>query len=137
MRYAMLLTALLLPCGIQAGELKLEFHGKGIGGQPIRVGIYNSREQFGSEDKFFKSAIVTATGDSATVIIPDIPPGKYAVAAYADSNRNGKQDKNFFGKPTELYGFSNDARAMFGPPEYSEALFEVGPGMATQSIHLH
>ena len=134
--YIMFLTALLLSFSIQAAELKLEFHGKGIGGQPVLAGIYNSREQFGSKDKFFKSVIVTATGDSVTVIIPDVPPGKYAVAAYADSNQNGKQDKNFLGVPTEKYGFSNDARAMFGPPDYSEALFEVGSGTATQSIHL-
>jgi len=120
----------------QAGELKLEFHGKGISGQQIRAALYNSREQFSSEDKFFKSAIVTATGDSVTVIIPDVPPGRYAVAAYADSNNNGKQDTNFFGKPTELYGFSNDARAMFGPPDYSKAEFEVGSVMTMQSIHL-
>lgn len=136
MRYVLVLVALLLSFGIQAGELKLVFHGKGIEGQTVRAALYNSREQFGSEDKFFKSVIVTATGDSVTAIIPDVPAGKYAVAAYADSNNNGKQDTNFFGKPTELYGFSNDARAMFGPPDYAEALFEVGTGTAAQLIHL-
>jgi uncharacterized protein (DUF2141 family) len=116
--------------------LKLEFHGKGLAGQTIRAALYNSREQFGSEDKFFKAFVVAATGDSVAVSIADVPPGKYAVAAYADANGNGKQDTNFLGKPTEFYGFSNDARAMFGPPEYSEAVFEVGTGVVTQSIHL-
>ena len=136
MRYALFFAVLLAAFAVQAGELKLEFHGKGIAGKSIRVALYNSREQFGSEAKFFRSAIAMATGDDTTVIIPDVPPGKYAIAAYADLNGNGKQDMNFFGKPTEPYGFSNDARAMFGPPDYDEALFDVGAGTTTQSIQL-
>ena len=136
MRYGLILMAMLLSFGSRAGELKLELHGKGKAGQVVRAALYNSREQFGSEDKFFKPVIVTATGDSVTAIIADVPAGKYAVAAYVDSNNNGKQDTNFFGKPTEIYGFSNDARATFGLPDYSDALFEVGAGTAAQSIHL-
>lgn len=136
MKAALVLFMLSCATQAQAGELRLEIHGKGIAGQEVRVGVYNSREQFGSEEHYFKSAIVTASGDSVTVSIPDVPAGKYAVAAYADSNRNGKQDKNFFGKPTELYGFSNNARGTFGPPDFSEAAFEASAGTVSQSIQL-
>ena len=136
MGYAIFVLALLPVFSAQAGELKLEFHGKGLSGQAIRVAVYNSREQFGTEDKVYKSAVVVAESDIVTVTIADVATGKYAVAAYADANGNGMQDRNFLGKPTELYGFSNDARGMLGPPDYAEALFEVGAGVTMQSVHL-
>jgi uncharacterized protein (DUF2141 family) len=66
-----------------------------------------------------------------------LPSSKYAVAAYVDNNRNGRQDKNFLGIPKEIYGFSNDVRGMFGPPDFAAAAFEIGENAATKSIHLH
>ena len=40
-----------------------------------------------------------------------------------DENMNGKLDTNWLGIPTEGYGFSNDAKAMLGPPSLSAASF--------------
>ncbi|HWA37410.1 MAG TPA: DUF2141 domain-containing protein [Burkholderiales bacterium] len=53
----------------------------------------------------------------------DIPPGRYAIAVVHDENMNGKLDTSRFGTPTEGYGFSNDARALLGPPSFSAASF--------------
>lgn len=53
------------------------------------------------------------------------PPGIYAVSAFQDENKNEKLDTNFFGAPIEPYGFSNDARAWFSAPDYSQAQFEL------------
>jgi len=44
-------------------------------------------------------------------------------------------DNNFFGVPKEQYGFSNNARALFGPPDFENAAF-VLKGSASQSIDL-
>jgi uncharacterized protein (DUF2141 family) len=71
------------------------------------------------------------------VTVPDLPPGRYAVAAYVDNNRNGKQDKNFLGVPKEDYGFSNEARGRFGPPDFAEAAFDIGDNAVSKTIHLH
>lgn len=49
--------------------------------------------------------------------------GQYAVSAFHDENNNSVLDKNFLGIPQEKYGFSNDARGTFGPPELREQLF--------------
>lgn len=134
-----LTMALLLTATVQAGELKLELEGKGMAGNQARVAIYNANapQQFPSDIEFYRGVVSEATADRLSVIILDLPPGKYAVAAYVDSNRNGRQDKNFLGVPTEMYGFSNDARGMFGPPDFAAAAFEIGENAVTQSIHLH
>jgi uncharacterized protein (DUF2141 family) len=121
----------------QAGDLKLEVHGKGIAGKDIRVAVYSAPEQFPSADRFFKGAVVKALSDSQIITVPDFPDGIYAVASYADSNGNARLDTNFFGRPTEPYGFSNNARGTFGPPRFTEAAFEVNGQSAMQSIQLH
>ena len=33
-------------------------------------------------------------------------------------------DTNFLGIPTENYGFSNNARGLFGPPNWEDAKFK-------------
>ena len=138
MKRCMLIAALLVATAAQAGELKLELYGKGLAGNQVRIAIYsaNAPELFPSDDKFYRGVVGEATADRLTVTVPDLPPGKYAVAAYVDNNRNGRQDKNF-GVPKEIYGFSNDARGVFGPPDFSAVAFEIGESAVTKSIQLH
>ena len=52
---------------------------------------------------------------------PELEEGKYAVAVFHDENKNGKLDKNYLGIPTEVYGFSNNARRTFSAPSFEEA----------------
>ncbi len=139
MKRLMLTAALSLATGTQAGELELELEGKGMAGNQIRVAVYSAKapEQFPSDEKFYRGIVNEATSDRLTVLISDLPAGSYAVAAYVDNNRNGKQDKNFLGVPKEIYGISNDARGMFGPPDFAEAAFDIGENAASKSISLH
>ena len=51
-------------------------------------------------------------------------PGAYAVAAFHDRNANGDLDVVVI-IPREPYGFSNDARSLFGPPKFKKAAFDV------------
>jgi uncharacterized protein (DUF2141 family) len=139
MRYPLFLAVLFAAYAAQAGELKLELEGKGMAGNQVRVAIYSASapEQFSFDDKFYRGSVSEATGDQLTVLIPDLPPGRYAVAAYVDSNRNGRLDKNFLGMPKEIFGFSNNVRGMFGPPDFDAAVFEIGAGIVTKSIQLY
>lgn len=139
MKRLMLTAALTLATGAQAGELKLELEGKGMANNQVRVAVYsaNAPEQFPSEEKYYRGVVYEATNDQLTVRIPDLPSGKYAVAAYVDNNRNGKQDKNFLGVPKEIYGFSNNARGTFGTPDFAAAVFDIGENVVTKPIHLH
>jgi uncharacterized protein (DUF2141 family) len=57
----------------------------------------------------------------AGIRFENLAPGRYAVILFHDENANGKLDKNFFGVPTEPYGFSNDAEGLLGPPGFEAA----------------
>lgn len=54
-----------------------------------------------------------------------LPSGTYTVACYHDENSNEELDTNPLGIPTEVYGFSNDARGTFGPPDLEDQQFSV------------
>ena len=49
------------------------------------------------------------------IIIKNLKPAKYAIRYFHDENLNGKLETNKIGKPTEGYGFSNNAYGMSGP----------------------
>lgn len=56
--------------------------------------------------------------------IPGLAFGRYAISAYHDANDNGQLDSGLFAIPIEDYGFSNNARGSFGPPDFDRAAFE-------------
>jgi uncharacterized protein (DUF2141 family) len=60
--------------------------------------------------------------------------GDYAVRLFHDENGDGEMGMNLFGIPTEGYGFSNAARARFGPPAFSEMKVEVRADATTLAV---
>jgi len=73
------------------------------------------------------------TGKSVTLRFDSLSPGPRAVRLFHDENSNGKLDTNFFGIPTEGYGFSNNPRSRFGEPSLRDRLFEH---QADTTIHI-
>jgi uncharacterized protein (DUF2141 family) len=55
------------------------------------------------------------------VVFNNLEAGRYAIILFHDENGNGRLDKNFWGVPTEPYGFSNDAGGFLGPPKFDDA----------------
>ncbi|MBI5919491.1 MAG: DUF2141 domain-containing protein [Nitrosomonadales bacterium] len=133
-------TLLLAACTTSAlaGEIQLEVAGCQPG-QEVRVALYNWAAGF-SSDRDAKSALreqaIRAESDVVRLGFSDLPAGRYAVAAFQDRNGNHKLDSNFVGMPTELYGFSRDARNLLSAPSFEQAAFELGDGSVTQLIHL-
>ncbi|MEQ9404990.1 MAG: DUF2141 domain-containing protein [Cyclobacteriaceae bacterium] len=100
----------------------------------IRVGLYDC------EEKFLKEAIqgsdIQAGEGLLIVTFKGLKRGEYAVSLFHDENKNGKLDSNFIGIPTEPYAFSNNAKGMFGPPDFKECRFEVKEGNIEITIRL-
>lgn len=91
----------------------------------VACALFESRAGFPAE--FLSSAtnvmVIKVRKTRARCTFEDIPPGTYAIGVIHDENMNGKLDMNRLGIPTEGYGFSNDARKLFGPPSFSAASF--------------
>lgn len=103
----------------------------------VRIALFNKEEGFRDEDFALRKELFPVKGTVATFEFKDVPPGKYAVAVYHDADNNGKLDTNFFGIPTDAYGFSNNAMGTFGPPDFEDASFIVAGGVRKISIRLH
>jgi len=86
-----------------------------------KVAVCNSRESF-EDSTPFKGFNFKITNNQADRTIT-LPYGEYAVKVYHDENSNNELDTMMFGIPSEDYGFSNDAKGSFGPPEYKDAAF--------------
>jgi uncharacterized protein (DUF2141 family) len=56
-----------------------------------------------------------------TVCFDKLPPGKYALGSYQDTNNNLILDKNRLGIPTESFGFSNNPSAKWRKPSFDDA----------------
>jgi uncharacterized protein (DUF2141 family) len=91
----------------------------------VIVAIYDHAQDFPIPERRLALQSVTVDKDAATVVFRALHPNRYAVAAYQDANNNGRLDRNLFGVPTEHYGFSNDARALMGPPSFEAAAVDV------------
>lgn len=124
MFYQLLIMLSFFPFNGKKGNLHVEVKGiKEISGD-VQIGVYNKADGFTQKDKVYIGHIIAVRGTKVTLQIPNLPHGKYAITAFHDKNKNGKLDKSIFGVPTERYGFSNNARGTFGPPDFESASFE-------------
>lgn len=101
----------------------------------VRAALFHSSNIFPS-DKPFRGIEIAIKERQASVEIPHVPAGEYALAVFHDENNDGKLNQNFLGIPTEAYGFSNNARALFGPPAFEEAKFTVTNSSITITIEV-
>lgn len=99
------------------------------------VQLANSREDYEADDEGFRVARLKPADGKATTKFEDLPYGEYAIKIFHDENDNEELDIGWTG-PEERYGFSNDARALMGPPDWDEAKFTLGEPEKTISIEV-
>ena len=96
---------------------------------------------FPSETEWMKAPLVerTVTIDHtgrAKVLFLNLSAGSYGISIIYDEDADGELDVNMLGIPTEGFGFSNNARASFGPPKWSKVRFEVSEPTTSIAIRL-
>ncbi len=89
----------------------------------ILVGIYKDNNTFPTMGKQYKYYFIDVKDKKASIQIPNLEKGTYAIAVIHDLNSNNKLDKNLVGMPLEPYGFSNNARGKLSAPSFKEASF--------------
>ena len=119
-------VALMAPAFASAADLVVRIEGVRSADGNIRVAVHRRAAgvDFPDSAGAVKAAMRPAaeTGD---LVFAGLPPGDYAIAAFHDEDRDGDLNTNLLGMPTEGYGFSNDARGMFGPPGFDAAAFTI------------
>ncbi|MFC4256607.1 DUF2141 domain-containing protein [Croceibacterium xixiisoli] len=70
------------------------------------------------------SGSVPISGQSATITLPRLANGEWAIAVFHDRNANGELD-TFAGIPREGYGFSRNPGFRPRAPRFDEAVIEL------------
>lgn len=109
------------------------------GGGPLRVAVYDGPRTFNKVEMALWKDVFEADGMPITIELSrsQLAGNDLAIAIYQDRNANEKLDKNAFGIPQELYGFSNNPKRGFGPPKYAEVAVPLESQRLTLTISLH
>ena len=103
----------------------------------VAVAIYRDADSFRRNRSPVRTLMLTRNRNGQiTAFVQGLQPGRYAIAAFQDVDGDGVLGKGAFGLPREPFGFSNNARARFGPPSFDSAAFSVGATGSTQRIVL-
>jgi uncharacterized protein (DUF2141 family) len=124
-------------CG--TAELRVNVEGLRSSHGVVLIGLYDSARSFdraielagadgflNDPDRVAGAALRVNAALNGGVVFSNLEPGRYAIIVFHDENANGRLDKNFFGVPTEPYGFSNDAQGFLGPPSFDDASILLG-----------
>jgi uncharacterized protein (DUF2141 family) len=84
------------------------------------------------EGSVFATAVVPISAGKAFAVFEEVSAGPFAVSVFHDVDGNGELDSDTLGIPSEDYGFSRDARDLFGPPSFKAAQIELAAGETKQ-----
>ena len=123
------LALLLFFSGEKNHSLSINISGiKEIKGN-LYIAIFRPIDSFPVFGRQFKGLVKQVKGTSQIITFNELPPGIYSIAVYHDINKNNVLDKNLLGIPTEIYGFSNNARRTFSAPSFQEAMVILNKDM--------
>lgn len=118
--------------GLSAGPLTIQVVGLESDDGAVRIAL-NDEANYEGEGNVRAAALSIQDG-TAQWTVDDVSPGTYAVRVYHDANDNKELDTNMFGVPQEAFGFSNNARGRFGPPDFEEAAFTLDTDSLSMTI---
>jgi uncharacterized protein (DUF2141 family) len=105
---------------------------KGIRGI-IEFGLFDDPDKYATVGGTCRQIRKKTTANEVSCTFYNLPEKKYGVCIYHDENSNNKCDKNFFGIPTEGYGFSNNKKPVLSVPTFEECSINLN---ANKSISI-
>jgi uncharacterized protein (DUF2141 family) len=104
----------------------------------LRVALFRSARGFPDRaGGAFARVVRRARAGTVRVTFEAVPPGPFAVTVHHDADADRAMDTGLFGMPQEGYGFSRDASAPFGPPDFAASRLVLAAGQHRRvRIHL-
>ena len=86
----------------------------------IEFGLFDDPDKYATVGGTCRQIRKKTTANEVSCTFYNLSEKKYGVCIYHDENSNNKCDKNFFGIPTEGYGFSNNKKPVLSAPSFEE-----------------
>jgi uncharacterized protein (DUF2141 family) len=129
---ALVITFCGCSSGAFAGTVEVDVVNVSPGAGDVKVALCDSDLE---PDRCGRTTTAAAAAGSVRVAFPDVPPGRYAVAAYQDVDGTGALRRGKLGIPLEPFGFSNGA-GLSRKPTFEAAAFAVSEGGRRISVSL-
>jgi len=139
---AFLLVILLPAMAIAADQGSITVHITGLRNDKgvARIALFASSATYAASgntgDMAFKKVAAPISAREAVCTFQDLPFGDYALKVFHDEDNSGRFVTNMFGMPKVQYGFSNNAHAMFGAPDYEKAKFKLDSSQLNMEIKM-
>jgi len=78
-----------------------------------------------SNDEVVAGVVQEIKSPQCILTIKNLADGEYSFRYFHDENRNSELDTRCFVIPREGFGFSNNAKGKFGPPDHEETIFKI------------
>lgn len=124
-----LLVPLLACQSIQAGDLLIRVEGK-----QDQANLFLALVP--ADQQGWQPSLRELKGTETPMRLSNLPPGRYAVQVFQDSNGNGQLDLSPRGIPQEPVGFSGNPSLFGGKPTPGDSLFEHGTTDSVISVRL-
>lgn len=126
------LAAATLPGLAVAGTVEVRLTGVRPGG-PVMVQLCSETQGM---TRCARNARVAATNGTAIARFENVPAGRYGVGAFQDIDSNGRLGFSMMGRPSEPWGYSRNAPAVMGPPNFADAAVNVGAAGGIIAVQL-
>lgn len=120
----------------QAADLIVNISNITVKQGTVKVALYNEAKDFPEGTGRMQGQELSPTQEKLTIMFKELPPGHYAISVMQDVNGNGMLDRNFFGIPTEPYGFSQRQKGETGKPSFEQASVAIDHAAKTLDIEL-
>ena len=133
----LVMSLLALTTLVQAASITLNIKNLRNENGSIRIAIWDQAQGFpGDYTTSIEQVSIPATKD-ATYTLENVKAARYAIAVFHDANNDEDLNQNRLGIPKEGFGFSNNPRIIFGPPNFRKCNFRVTEGQnVTKNIFL-
>lgn len=101
----------------------------------MEIAVYKDPAKFPKVGQTHRMIRAKVESHEVSYTFEHLEEDDYAVAIFHDLNSNKVCDKNFFGIPTEAYGFSNNFKPVLSAPVFNDCDFDLTCDR-TLKIHL-
>ncbi len=121
-----LLGSLTLFNSVFAGELEVKVTNIKSNQGQMMCALFKGPQGFPQENEMAMERKIELIQDkSVTCEFNNLDSGLYAIAIFHDINNNNELDTNRVGIPSEPFGFSNNPRIIFGPPNFKKSAITI------------
>jgi len=123
------IAMLLITPLVSAKTLEFTIEGIKSNKGKIYAQLFKGEENYQNNNAYLSSIAIAKQGQVTITFnnleVDDLGNDDYGIRYYHDENDNASMETNLFGMPLEGYGYSNNAKANYGPVGYSHIKFHM------------